>query len=86
MCGQLKPSQPLLFSDSSASHSFSQAAIVLPVHVPTLSFASQSVEFSCHHVSVGHHASERIGPRCLARWINDNLDVEAEFVDIPNPV
>ena len=43
-------------------------------------------EEGIHHVSVGHHASERIGPRCLARWINDNLDVEAEFVDIPNPV
>jgi dinuclear metal center YbgI/SA1388 family protein len=43
-------------------------------------------EEGIHHVSIGHHASERVGPRCLARWINQNLDVDAEFIDIPNPV
>jgi dinuclear metal center YbgI/SA1388 family protein len=42
-------------------------------------------EEGIHHVSLGHHASERIGPRNLARWIAANLDVSAEFVDLPNP-
>jgi dinuclear metal center YbgI/SA1388 family protein len=39
-----------------------------------------------HHLSVGHHASERVGPRELARWIHDELGLHAEFLDIPNPV
>jgi len=43
-------------------------------------------EEGIHHVSIGHHASERIGPRCLARWIGENLGVEAEFIDVPNPI
>lgn len=42
-------------------------------------------EEGIHHLSIGHHATERVGPKCLAEWMNGNLDVEAEFVDIPNP-
>jgi dinuclear metal center YbgI/SA1388 family protein len=42
-------------------------------------------EEGVHHVSVGHHASERVGPRRLARHLSDNFPVQAEFVDIPNP-
>lgn len=42
-------------------------------------------EEGVHHVSVGHHASERVGPRCLARYLSENFPVEAEFVDVPNP-
>lgn len=38
-----------------------------------------------HHVSVGHHASERIGPRCLAAYLARAFPVEAAFIDIPNP-
>jgi len=43
-------------------------------------------EEAIHHLSIGHHASERIGPRCLAEWMASNLPVEAEFVEVPNPV
>jgi dinuclear metal center YbgI/SA1388 family protein len=39
-----------------------------------------------HHISLGHHASERIGPRNLAAWISERFPVDAEFVDVPNPV
>jgi len=39
-----------------------------------------------HFLSVGHHASERVGPRRLAEWITTHLGLEAEFVDVPNPV
>jgi len=42
-------------------------------------------EEGIHHLSVGHHASERVGPLFLAEWINRNMDVEATFVDMPNP-
>lgn len=39
-----------------------------------------------HFLSVGHHASERVGPRRLAEWITTHLGLDATFVDIPNPV
>lgn len=38
-----------------------------------------------HHFSVGHHASERTGPRLLAAWIRAELGLDATFVDLPNP-
>lgn len=43
-------------------------------------------EEGMHHLSVGHHASERVGPRHLAAWIADVFGIDAEFVDLPNPV
>jgi len=43
-------------------------------------------EEGIHHLSVGHHASERVGPRLLARYLADTFDLEVDFVDIPNPV
>ena len=43
-------------------------------------------EEGIHHISVGHHASERVGPRELADWIREHLGLWAEFVDVPNPV
>ncbi len=43
-------------------------------------------EEGIHHVSVGHHASERIGPRRLADHLRRTFAVAAEFVDVPNPV
>lgn len=43
-------------------------------------------EEGIHHVSIGHHASERVGPRHLATHLADRFDVVAEFVDVPNPV
>lgn len=43
-------------------------------------------EEGIHHLSVGHHASERVGPRELARWLRDEAGLDAEFLDVPNPV
>ena len=45
-----------------------------------------AIEEGIHHFSLGHHATERVGPRCLANWIQAELGLEATFVDIPNPV
>ena len=42
-------------------------------------------EEGMHHLSVGHHASERVGPRNLARYIAAEFGVEAVFVDCENP-
>lgn len=42
-------------------------------------------EEGLNHVSVGHHASERVGPRELAAWLSKTFGIEAEFVDVPNP-
>ncbi len=43
-------------------------------------------EEGLHHLSVGHHASERVGPRNLARFIAAEFGVEADFLDCENPV
>jgi dinuclear metal center YbgI/SA1388 family protein len=42
-------------------------------------------EEGLNHVSIGHHASERVGPRELAGYLARTFQVEAEFVDVPNP-
>ncbi len=42
-------------------------------------------EEGIHHISVGHHASERVGPRCLANWLSTRMGLDATFVDLPNP-
>ena len=42
-------------------------------------------EEGIHHISVGHHASERMGPSCIAAWLARNFAVQAAFVDLPNP-
>jgi dinuclear metal center YbgI/SA1388 family protein len=42
-------------------------------------------EEGLHHFSVGHHASERMGPMCTAAWLARQFPVQAEFVDLPNP-
>jgi len=43
-------------------------------------------EEGIHHFSVGHHASERIGPRRLADHLADFFGIDATFIDVPNPV
>lgn len=42
-------------------------------------------EEGIHHLSIGHHVSERIGPQHLAEWISHELGVRASFIDDPNP-
>tara|TARA_B100000959_G_scaffold21478_1_gene20772 strand:- start:186319 stop:187152 length:834 start_codon:yes stop_codon:yes gene_type:complete len=43
-------------------------------------------EEGIYYVAAGHHATERLGPMALAKWINENLDVTSEFVDVSNPI
>lgn len=43
-------------------------------------------EEGIHFLALGHHASERMGPTCLAAWLARTLPIQAEFIDIPNPV
>ena len=43
-------------------------------------------EMNIHFFCAGHHATERYGAKALAEYINDNLGVAAEFIDIDNPV
>lgn len=43
-------------------------------------------EEGIHFLALGHHASERVGPRCLARHLQTSFDLDARFIDVPNPV
>ncbi|MDQ3866980.1 MAG: Nif3-like dinuclear metal center hexameric protein [Actinomycetota bacterium] len=43
-------------------------------------------EAGIHFVAAGHYATETSGVQALARRIADELDVEWEFIDLPNPV
>jgi dinuclear metal center YbgI/SA1388 family protein len=42
-------------------------------------------EEGLNHISIGHHASERVGARELAAYLAKTFGLEAEFVDVPNP-
>lgn len=42
-------------------------------------------EHGIHFVAAGHHATERYGAKAMAKFIMEELGVEAEFVDIDNP-
>lgn len=37
-------------------------------------------------LAAGHHATERYGARALAHYMRDSLGLDAEFVDLDNPV
>ena len=38
------------------------------------------------YIAAGHHATERYGVQALARYLNDELGLAADFLDLPNPV
>lgn len=38
------------------------------------------------YLAAGHHATERYGARAIAAYLGERLGLEAEFVDIENPV
>lgn len=38
------------------------------------------------YIAAGHHATERYGARAIAAYLSEHLGLEAEFVDIDNPV
>ena len=38
------------------------------------------------YIAAGHHATERYGAQAIAAYLADELGLEAEFVDVDNPV
>jgi dinuclear metal center YbgI/SA1388 family protein len=49
---------------------------------PTTHLARES---GVPYIAAGHHATERYGPWALARYLSDELKLEADFLDLPNP-
>jgi dinuclear metal center YbgI/SA1388 family protein len=43
-------------------------------------------EMGIHYYAAGHHATERYGVQALGDWIQGELEIDVEFVDINNPV
>jgi len=43
-------------------------------------------EMDIHFFAAGHHATERYGVKALAEHIDDELPIQATFIDIDNPV
>jgi len=43
-------------------------------------------EMDIHFFAAGHHATERYGAKALAEHINQEMNIEATFIDIDNPV
>lgn len=43
-------------------------------------------ESGVHYLAAGHYATERLGIQALGAHLRERLEVEVEFVDIPNPV
>lgn len=43
-------------------------------------------EAGIHYLAAGHYATERLGIRALGDHLAERFAVEAEFIDVPNPV
>ena len=43
-------------------------------------------EASIHYLAAGHYATERLGIRALGEHLARRFGIEAEFIDVPNPV
>ncbi len=43
-------------------------------------------EAKIHYLAAGHYATERLGIRALGEHLQARFGIEAEFIDIPNPV
>lgn len=43
-------------------------------------------EAKVHYLAAGHYATERLGIRALGEHLREKLGIEAEFIDVPNPV
>lgn len=43
-------------------------------------------EAGIHLFACGHHATERLGVRLLAAWLQSELGLGAEYLEVPNPV
>ena len=42
-------------------------------------------EMGIHFFSAGHHATERYGIKALGEWLQQTLELDVQFIDIPNP-
>jgi dinuclear metal center YbgI/SA1388 family protein len=42
-------------------------------------------EMNIHFFAAGHHATERYGAKALGEYIQQNFDLNVEFIDVPNP-
>ncbi|MDR1423906.1 MAG: Nif3-like dinuclear metal center hexameric protein [Azoarcus sp.] len=49
---------------------------------PTTHLARES---GVPYIAAGHHATERYGVQALARHLRENMGLEADFIDLPNP-
>ena len=45
-----------------------------------------SREAGIHYLAAGHYATERLGIRALGEHLAEKFGLEAEFIDVPNPV
>ncbi len=43
-------------------------------------------EAGIHYLAAGHYATERLGIRALGEHLAERFGIEAEFIDVPNPV
>jgi dinuclear metal center YbgI/SA1388 family protein len=43
-------------------------------------------EAGIHYLAAGHYATERLGVRALGEHLQGRFGIEAEFIDVPNPV
>jgi dinuclear metal center YbgI/SA1388 family protein len=43
-------------------------------------------EAGVHYLAAGHYATERLGIRALGEHLAERFGIEAEFIDVPNPV
>lgn len=46
---------------------------------------NQAHDEGINFYALGHSATERVGPRALAKHLADELSIDAEFIDVPNP-
>jgi dinuclear metal center YbgI/SA1388 family protein len=53
------------------------------VSEPTTHLARES---GVPYIAAGHHATERCGVEALARYLTEEQDLTADFLDLPNPV
>lgn len=43
-------------------------------------------EAKVHYLAAGHYATERLGIRALGEHLREEFGLEAQFIDVPNPV
>jgi len=46
---------------------------------------SMAFEEKVHFYALGHSATERVGPKALAEWLQKEMGLSAEFIDCYNP-